>query len=90
MVGGVRPLELEVVVLEVVVLEVVVLEVVVLEVVVLAVLQEEVVSAVVIPHQVGVVRVVIHDWTPVMEQAEVREVSCGRSTLLQFFHIRRS
>ena len=77
-------------VLEVVVLEVVVLEVVVLEEVVLAVLQEEVLSAVVIPHQVGVVRVVIHDWTPVMEQAEVREVSCGRSTLLQFFHIRRS
>ena len=67
-----------------------VLEVVVLEEVVLAVLQEEVVSAVVIPHQVGVVRVVIHDWTPVMEQAEVWEVSCGRSTLLQFFHIRRS
>ena len=52
MVGGVRPLELEVVVLEVVVL---------------AVLQEEVVSAVVIPHQVGVVEVVMYGWAPVIE-----------------------
>ena len=64
-------------VLEVVVLEVVVLDVVVLEEVVLAVLQEEVVSLVVTPHQVGVVEVVIHGFAPVMEVLVPQQL-CGK------------